>query len=201
MHRIMFRPHATWNTRYDFTGHGGQASSCMFRAARILGWRWRVPATGAAACQCGPFRCHAAALLHGPWAVCGSRGSRDLGVLVRARMETQWGSSECLVVLCPDPDAEAGASLAAWVWTWTWPGPGARAVCQICPNTGGGSQGLAQLGLQPEQVDQLLAHVANMAAHQSFVLGQLPPATEAAAATWLARVRCAACHPVPMSLR
>ncbi len=132
MHRIMFRPHATWNTRYDFTGHGGQASSCIFRAPRILGWRWRVPATGAAACQCGPFRCHAAALLHGLWAVCGSRGSRNLGVSVHARMETQWDSSECLVVLCPDPDAEAGASLAAWVWTWTCrdlePVPSVRSV-------------------------------------------------------------------------
>ena len=55
------------------------------------------------------------------------------------------------------------------------------------------AQGLARLGLQPWQVEQHLAHVANMAAHQSFLVGQLPPATHATAATWLARVRCAAC--------
>lgn len=50
-----------------------------------------------------------------------------------------------------------------------------------------GVQGLARLGLRPRQVSSLLAHAANMAALYSLFVGQLPPATEAQAAEWLAQ--------------
>ena len=45
-----------------------------------------------------------------------------------------------------------------------------------------------------------ISHTA-LGCHALSGLGQLPPATEAAAATWLARVRCTARHPAPRSLR
>jgi hypothetical protein len=48
-------------------------------------------------------------------------------------------------------------------------------------------QGLNHLGLRPEQVSMLLAHAANMAALYSLFVGQLPPATRAQAAEWLAQ--------------
>lgn len=48
------------------------------------------------------------------------------------------------------------------------------------------AQGLTQLGLRPQQVTDLLAHAANMAALYSLFVGQLPPAPAAQAAKWLA---------------
>lgn len=50
-----------------------------------------------------------------------------------------------------------------------------------------GLQGLAQLELEDSKVEALLAHIANMASLQSFLVGELPPTSAVNAARWIAQ--------------